>query len=388
MPLSAGDVGGRPSIELARDDGLDAVAFRGVDGQWVNMVMLAGEPQRGPATTTPAAYEVTVGELLASTPSPDVIVGAVRAAKGPPGLARVLARAAATEGPRWELRLPTLRPADRDELATAFSALVADPTASPALLSRAVAFADPRALAASALTQRLAGVTGAKDARGGLGAAVLLRVLAVKSPADAGKLGCDLLSARPPLLAEPEPERAALVDAAVLAVAHAGASCAPVDALLREDPCAAGLRCATSGVSAGSPLLANQTTTQDEPTCSVDALTRAVEAELARPPAEVVKDPHAGRTSTYALAALTRGKRALGAEASRAQARRMYTIVQIKSPECDAVSEVGRPCHAPDAVLRDQACRNEGAVVRVGTLSFRVDDQKKTLGPAETAAPP
>lgn len=384
VPLSPSDVAGRASIELARDEGLDAVAFRAADGQWVNLVALAGEPRRGPLTAAPAPYEVIVGGLLATHETPDALVGAVRGAKGSRGVARVLARAAATEGPTWEKRLPTLWPADRDELRAAFSALLADPTASPALLSRAVTFADPRALSAPELAARLAGLTGAsKDARGGLGAAVLLRVLATKSPADAGRLGCQVLSARPPLLAEPEPERAALVDAAVLAVAKGAASCDAVDALLREEPCAAGLRCGPAG-----PLLANQTTTQDEPVCTAEALTRAVDAELARPPAEVARDPHPGRTSTYALAAHTLGKRAPVAEVERPQARRMYPISQVKSPECEALTEVGRPCHAPEAVLRDQACRSEGAVVRVGTLSFRVDDAKKTLGPAETAAPP
>lgn len=384
VPLSPADVGGRGAIEVARDQGLDVVAFRAPDGQWMNLVALAGEVRRVPTTTAPATYEATVGALIGAHETPDMLVGAVRAAKGSHAVARVLARAAATEGPSWEKRLPTLWPSDRDELGRVFAALLADPTASPALLSRAVRFADPRALSAQELTLRLATVTSAaKDGRGGLGAAVLLRVLAAKSPADAGRLGCQWLSARPPLLAEPEPERAALTDAAALAVAKGAVSCAAIDALLREEPCAAGLRCTAAG-----PLLANQTTTQDEPLCSADALTRAVDAELARDPAEVVRDPHPGRTSTYALAAFTLAKRAPLAEVERAHARRMFLILQAKAPDCEAIAEVGRPCRAPEAVLRDQACRSQGERVHVGTLSFRVDDAKKTLGPAETAAPP
>ncbi len=384
FPLSPADVAGRSHIEVTRGRD-DVVAFRAAAGGWVNVVWLGGELRRAPVTPAPASYEVAVGALVGEAQAPDALVGAVRTAKGSPGVARVLARAAASEGETWELRLPKLLPSDHAELKRAFAPLLSDPSASPALLSRAVRFADPSELTREELVRRLSAAPSAEGAtaRGGLGAAVLLRVLAVRSPEDAGRIGCAVLGARKASLREPDPEQQAHVDAALLGIARAGISCDKVDALVAEDPCAAGLRCSPEG-----PLLANQSTDQREPVCDGPALLRAIGEELARPPAAVVTDPHPGRTSMFAFAAHTLGKRPALAAVDRQQARRRYAVTQPTGPECDSLSEIGKACHASEAALRDQACRNEGATIGVGTLRFQVDDAKRTISGVETAPAP
>jgi hypothetical protein len=385
ISLSKDEVAGRTSVELSGGKTTDVVSFKLPNGQWVNVAFLAGQTARSPVETpSPAPYDVVVGTLITASKTPDAVVGQVRQAKGTGGVAKVLARAAATEGPTWEKRLPTLSPEDREELAKAFVALVVDPAADPAVLGRAVKSADVSALTKEQLVARLTPLSNEKDLpRGaGAGAGVLLRVLAKKS-ADAARIGCAALGARTWSLEEPDPEKKSFADAALMSIAAGALSCDKVDALVKEDPCATSYRCGPNG-----PLLPSDTSDQSEPLCDAKKLETAVDAELSRPATEVAKDPHAGRTSLYAYAAFVRGARPASPELDKHQARRLYAITQPKTPECEALTEIGKPCHANEALLRDLACRNEGKTVSVGTLRFQVDDEKKTLSGVETAPPP
>lgn len=386
ISLSKDEVAGRTAVELAGGKTADVVSFKLPNGQWANVVFLAGQAMRSPVETpNPAPFDAVVGTLITASKAPDAVVGQVRQAKGTGGVAKVLARAAATEGPTWEKRLPTLSPEDREELGKAFVALVVDPAADPSVLGRAVKSTDVSVLTKEQLVARLTPLANEKDLpRGaGAGAGVLLRVLAKKSATDAAKIGCAALGARTWSLEEPDPEKKSFADAALMSVAAGALSCDKVDALVKEDPCASSYRCGPNG-----PLLPSDTSDQSEPLCDAKKLETAVDAELSRPVAEVVKDPHAGRTSLYAYAAFVRGARPALPELAQHQARRLYAITQPKSPECEALAEVGKPCHANEGLLRDLACRNEGKTVSVGTLRFQVDDEKKTLSGVETAPPP
>lgn len=386
ISLTKDEVAGRTAVELSGGKNADVVSFKLANGQWVNVAFLAGQLARSPIeTSSPVPFDSVVATLVTTSKTPDEVVGQVRQAKGTGGVAKVLAKAAASEGPTWEKRLPTLSAEDLAELGKAFTALVIDPAADPAVLGRAVKSADVTALTKEQLVARLEPLAKNKDLPqgAGAGAAVLLRVLAKKSPADASRIGCSALGARPWTLEEPEPEKKSFADAALMGVAAFALSCDKVDALVKEDPCATSYRCGPNG-----PILPSDTSDQSEPLCDEAKLAKAVDQELSRPLADVLKDPHAGRTSLYAFAAYKLGNRAALPELDKHQARRLFAITQPKGPECDSLTEVGKACHANEALLRDLACRNEGKTVSVGTLRFQVDDEKKTLTGVETAPPP
>lgn len=386
ISLTKDEVAGRTNVDLAGGKSTDVVSFRLANGQWANVAFLGGQLARSPVeTSSPAPFDSVMATLLTTSKTPDAVVGQVRQAKGTGGVAKVLAKAAASEGPTWEKRVPTLSAEDLAELGKAFAAIVIDPAADPAVLGRAVKNTDVTSLTKEQLVARIEPLAKEKDLpRGaGAGAAVLMRVLAKKSPADAARIGCSALGARPWSLEEPDPEKKGFADAALMGVAAGALSCDKVDALVKEDPCATSYRCGASG-----PILQSDTSDQSEPLCDEAKLAKAVEQELSRPIADVHKDPHAGRTSLYAFAAYKLGKRAPLPEVDKHQARRLFAITQPKGPECDSLTEIGKACHANEGLLRDLACRNDGKTVSVGTLRFQVDDEKKTLTGVETAPPP
>lgn len=379
--LAPEEVAGRTSIELSHTDGADSVAFKTVDGKWVTFVWLGPKVHKGPALATALDFEGLVGKLVAEGPESDALLASLRASKGRTGLAKVLVRAASDEGPTWEKRLATLSPDERVELGKGLEgALLAKETA-PKVLTRAIAVVDLAGVPADRLFERIAPVVGAKEPEGSHGASVILRFLAGKD-AGAGKLACKGLDARPWKLDEPDPEKHLLLDAMLLAIAREGVDCAKVDTLVREDPCASTLRCGPSG-----PVLPNETTEQIEPLCDAAALEKAVKEELGRAPADVATDGHPGRTPGLAYAAHVLGKRPALADVEKRHARRLYALTQ-KGPACASLTEVGKPCQADPGVVRDMACRNDGADVTVGTLKIRISDEKKTISDVVTASPP
>lgn len=383
--LSQEEVAGRATIELSYVRGADAVAFRTVDGKWANIVWLGAATRRGPVTDAPRDFPTVMGALVATEKDSAAVLGLVRASKGKTGVANVLVKAAAVEGKTWEARLASLSDDEKAELTKGLEGAIMDGSGSPEVVSRAVAVVDVASLPVEKLMARVEPVVTAKEPEGSLGASVLLRVLAHKKSPGAGKLACQGLAgaAHAWKLDEPQPTRHLLLDAMLMAIANEGVDCPAVDALVLEEPCASTLRCGANG-----PVLPNETSDQREPLCSAEALKKAVEAELARGAKDTVADGHPGRTSAWAFAAHKLGKRPPLAEVEAHHARRLYAVAQAKTPDCDTLSEVGKVCRASEPVLRDQACRNAGATVSVGTLKFRVSDEKKTISDVETAPPP
>ena len=382
--LSREDVAGRATIELSYVPGSDAVAFRTVDGKWVNLVALGPIVKRGPVADAPQDFSAVVGGLVATDPDAANVLSQVRAAKGKTAVAAVLGKAAAAEGKTWEERLEALSEEERRELVKVLEGALLDLTSPPRVVTRALALVDVAALPEEKLLARVEPAVISKDAKepeGTFVASVVLRVLAQKK--SAGKLACKGLTSRTWKLDEPSPDRRLLLDAMLMAVANEDLDCPAVDALIQEEPCASTLRCGGLG-----PVLPNATSDQREPLCGPEALEKAVELELGRAPKAVLKDPHPGRTSGYALAAQVLGKRPPLADLEKRHARRLFTITQPKTPECDAISGLGKPCHADESVLRDHACRNEGDTIAVGTIKFRVSVEKKTIDGVETAPAP
>jgi len=380
--LSKEEVAGRATVELAYTRGADAVAFRTVDGKWANVVWLGNATRRGPVTTAPLDYPTCLGTMIANEKDAPAIVDQVRASKGKTGVAMVLGKAAGLEGPTWETRVKTLTDDERAELSKVLEAAVLSASEPALVVSRAVAIVDVASLPDEKLIDRISPIVTAKEPEGSLGASVLLRVLARKK-ADVGKLACKGLGSRAWKLDEPDPERRLLLDAMLMAIANLGIDCDAASTLVTEEPCASTLRCGPKG-----PVLPNETSDQTEPLCTGESMQKALATELSRATKDVVADPHAGRTSFYAFAAHTLGKRPALKSLEKQHARRLYAIAQPKTPECETLAETGKPCHAQEAVLRDYACRNEGDTVTVGTLKLRVSDEKKTISDVVTAAPP
>lgn len=381
VTLSKEEIGGRTNVELAYVRSSHVVSWRALDGRWDNAVWLGPRAVRAPRTDAPSDFGTAAGALLLSEKDPAPVLDEARA-RGKAVLASVLVKASESEGPTWEKRLDALAAEERAELSKAMETVLLDPSAPPGPLARAVALVEVEKLPEDKLVARVAKVVSAKEPVGALGAAVVLRVLANKG-AGAGKLACEGMTSRAWKLDEPDPERKMLLDAMLLAIAKDHVDCAPVTPLVTEAPCASLLRCGDKG-----PVLPNETSDQSEPVCGPEALEKAVVAELARPRADVVKDAHPGRTSGWAWAAHVLGKRPPLADVDKRHMRRLYAIVQPKSPPCDAVAETGKPCRAEPATLRDLACRNDGATIAVGTLKLRVSDEKKTISDVETAPPP
>jgi len=381
ITLTKEELGGRSNVELAYVRSSHVVSWKALDGLWENGVWLGANVVRAPKTTTPSDFGAAGGALLVTEKDPNVVLHEARA-RGKNVLASVLVKAGEKEGPAWEKRIETLSPDERAELGKAFEAVLLDVKTSPSALPRAVTFVEIEKLSPAALLTRITPIVTDKDPEGGLGAGLVLRVLATKN-AGAGKLACTGLSSRPWKLDEPDPNRKLLLDAMLMAIAKDAVDCAAVDALVKEDPCSSLLRCGAKG-----PVLPNETSDQSEPLCNDAALKTALDAELARPRAEVLKDPHPGRTSSFAYAAHVLGKRPALPDVDKRHMRRLYTIAQPKGPACDTLAEAGKPCRAEPHLLRDLACRNEGDTVSVGTLKIRVSDEKKTISDVETAPPP
>ncbi len=381
ITLSHDEIGGRTNVEIAYVRSSHVVSWKAMDSRWENGVWLGANVVRAPKTDTPSDFPTAAGALLLTEKDQNVVMVESRA-RGKAVLAGVLVKAGETEGPTWEKRVETLAADERAELTKAFESVLLDPKSAPASLPRAVTFVDVEKLPADKLLARVTPIVTDKEPVGALGASLVLRVLAAKG-AGAGKLACQGLSSRPWKLEEPDPNKKLMLDAMLMAIAKEGLDCAAVDAIVKEDPCASLLRCGEKG-----PVLPNETSDQAEPLCAEAALKKSVDTELARPRAEVLLDPHPGRTSGWAYAAFVLGKRPALADVDKRHMRRLYAIVQPKGPACETIAEAGKPCHAEPHLLRDLVCRNDGETIAVGTIKLRVSDEKKTLSDVQTSPPP
>ena len=221
--------------------------------------------------------------------------------------------------------------------------------------------------------------------------AVMLRALAALDKAQGGTVGCEVLGKKPQDVTNAkgtpaeldQPGRELLVEAALLAIANAGAECPHVAAFVGDDVCSPWLRCGDAG-----PLTGREATKQDEPLCTGEQLTQAIAKDLARAPADVLAANGGARPQLFAFATLALAGK-VPASITNALARRRYALTQPKGPECDNALPPGTPCHCEEAILRDQTCRNpESKVVSVGVCKFEIDDKQKKIGNVVATPPP
>jgi hypothetical protein len=317
------------------------------------------------------------------------LVADVTKDKGEAGVARMLADGAAVESAAWDEAYKRLTEPGAAEVKTRLAALL-ERGAPSAGLRRAVALVSLREPArAPALAARVRELTEpVKEPRA---TAVMLRALAALDKASASTIACEVLGRAPLDVANvkgpPEeidrPGRAALVEASLLAIAAAGASCSHVAALLGEDHCLPSFRCGEGG-----PLSGREPSRQDEPLCAKAELEAAIKRELERAPLDVLALTGGARPALFAFAALA-GEGKLPPLFAVAHARRRYALVQPKEPACESATTPGTPCRCDEAVVRDGACRHpESATVSVGVCKVEIDDKQKKLLNVVATLPP
>lgn len=356
--------------------------------------------QKDGGATAPDPTEALVARLAdAGAPCPagracapsDARAGVFRDAKaaGEAALAKMLVATADGFTPEWDAAYAGLGPEGRAAVDRALAERLepgkpADGITRAALL---LPLAEaPHAARLGARVRELAGLDApGATLRAPRALAVMLRAFTQKAATEAAALGCGILG-RKPLEAAPSEDadpagRAALAEAALLAIAKAKTGCEHV-AALAKDPCAPAMRCKD-----GAPLTGREATDQTEPLCTAEELGPRVDAELARPAREIVATTSAPPLDGWALAALTLGGK-LPDELRLAHERRRYPITQPKGPECDLSLPEGTPCHCDETTLRDHACRASGPRLHVAFCRFSVDEAKKTISGVVAAAPP
>jgi hypothetical protein len=329
------------------------------------------------------ALYVNAGERRA-----DLVVDVTKD-KGEAGVARMLADGAAVESSAWDEAYKKLTEPGAAEVRARLAALL-EKGAPSAGLRRAVALVSLREPArAPVLAARVRELTEpVKEPRA---TAVMLRALAALDKASASAVACEVLGRAPLDVANakgaPEeidrPGRVALVEASLLAIAAAGASCPHVAALLGDEHCRPSFRCGEGG-----PLSGREPSRQDEPLCTKAELDAAITRELDRAPLDVLALTGGPRPALFAFAALAaEGK--LPPLFAVAHARRRYALVQPKEPSCESAITPGTPCRCDEATLRDSVCRHpESATVSVGVCKLDIDDKQKKLLNVVATLPP
>ena len=315
------------------------------------------------------------------------LVADVAKAQGEVGVVHLLLAGGAVNGPDWDDAYAKLPEASRAQVQAGLAQTL-DKGRPSTGLRHAVAIVPLRG-PAPALAERIRELAdGLHEPRA---SAVLLRTLTTLDKAQAGAVGCEVLARTPldPKLARGTPEevdapgRELLAEAALLAVAVAGADCTHVAALLGEEVCLPSFRCNASG-----PLDGREASKQDEPLCTKEQIATAAAKDLLRTPSDVMSLASAARPQLYAFGVLLATNKVPEAFSS-AHAHRRYEVVQPAAPPCEGVTDPGTACHCDEAVLRDQACRHPSSkVVSVGTCRFDIDEkQKKLLNVVATLAP-
>ena len=310
-------------------------------------------------------------------------VAAVKKERGDAAVARMLGAASHVEDRAWEDAFAKLPAPEQAEVQKALARAL-EPGAPTAGLARAVrspGLDDPaRASKIAARIREL--VHPIREPRA---TAVLVRALAKNAPDRAGEVGCEVL-AEDPLAAKHQAERTGreiLYEAALVAIAKAGATCDLAEQALLVDPCVPYVRCAD-----GKPLTGREPTRQDEPLCTKAELAPVIDGELARKPEDVMASLGGTRPELFAYAALL-AKDRLPAAFVAAHARRRYALTEPKQPVCDTGVAPGTPCRCEEAIVRDASCRfREAPVVSVGLCKFDVDDRQKKIGNVVATLPP
>lgn len=398
VALPEGELANGAAPAIVRDEAGKRLSYPTASGKARVVYVVGGAPFVGPLANAPIDFrsapelDGALGALFENATQEgkrSKLVELVTKEKGEAGLVRMLADGAAASGKEWEEAFANLPPPRATEVKTALATRLekGKPTAG---LARAVAIVPLREPArAPALAARIREL--AEAFREPRATAVMLRALAVLDKTEAAKVGCEIALRGPtdPANLKGPPEeidrqgRDALLEAAILAVANAGAACPKVEAALADDPCATWLRCGPEG-----PIGPSQTSTQTEPLCSKEQIEKAIAQELERPPAEVVAVAKGVRTELFAYAVLLHADK-VPPKLVTAHARRRYDVAQPKTPECDYSVAIGAPCHCDEATLRDQTCRHpESAQVSVGLCKFDVDDKAKKITNVVMTPPP
>jgi hypothetical protein len=396
VALPAGDLGDRAHPPVMQDDKHERFAYARDGGDIRLLYLVSGTAYLGPAVKAPIDFasapdrDHALGALFENAgPRRAQLVADVAKQLGQPGVARMLIDGAGVDDPSWDDAFAKLPEANAAEVKSGLASQLerGKPTTGLRRAVRLVPLREPaRVPALAARVRELA-----ETMREPRASAVMLRALAALDQAQGGTVGCEVLGRKPldvtnakgtPAEIDP-PGRELLAEAALLAIANAGAECPHVAAMIGEDVCSPWFRC-----SDGGPLSGRETTRQDEPLCTSEQLGQAVAKDLARPAADVLAGNGGARPQLFAFASLAKAGK-VPASITNAHARRRYPLTQPKAPECDTSLSPGTPCHCEEAIVRDQTCRNpESKVVSVGVCKFEIDDKQKKLGNVVATPPP
>ncbi|MDB4944228.1 MAG: hypothetical protein JWP97_3762 [Labilithrix sp.] len=304
-------------------------------------------------------------------------------------VATALTQGADVDAPEWDEAFAKLPAARAGEVRSALAKLLetGQPTAG---LDRAVVLVPLREPGrAAGLTARLREL--ADGIRAPRASAVMLRALAALDVKQGSAVACEILAKKPldtkhakgTAREVDRPGREALAEAAALALASDGATCAELPALLGDDACQPWFRCGSQG-----PLDGHEASAQAEPLCTAEQLAPLVGKELERAPKDVIALTSGSRASLFAYEALAEAG-SVPAAFLATHARRRYALTQPAQPSCEAGGALGSPCHCDEATVRDQICRRpEATVVSVGTCKFDVDDRAKKITNVVVTSPP
>jgi hypothetical protein len=396
VALPSGELADAAHPQVMQDDKHERFAYLRSAGDVRIVYLIAGNAYLGPIAKAPIDFRAAperdqaAGVLFENAGARRAeLVADVTKQLGQPGVARMLIDGAGADDPSWDDAFAKLPEASAAEVRSGLASQLerGKPTSGLRHAVKLVPLREPaRALVLAARVRELA-----DPVREPRASAVMLRALAAVDKAQGATVGCEVLGKKPldatnakgtPAEIDP-PGRELLVEAALLAIANAGAECPHVAAQLGDDVCGPSFRCGDAG-----PLTGRETTKQDEPLCTAEQLTQAIAKDLARTPADVLAASGGPRPQLFAFAALTAtGK--VPASITNAHARRRYALTQPKTPECDNALSPGTACHCEEAILRDQTCRNpESKVVSVGVCKFEIDDKQKKIWNVVATPPP
>lgn|GEM_PF-1482159 len=371
---------------VTRDEAGRRLAYRTSSGKSRTVYLVGDGLFPGPLVASPVDFRVVpeleqvLGTLfeLAGDRRAD-LVREVRRERGDSGVVRLLVDGAHVDDPAWEEGMKQLSPESAGALREGL-AIGLEPGKPAALLRRAVRVVDLRAPARAGIVAQRARelASGTLEPRA---AAVLLRAVLANDEQKAAEIGCEVLVKAP--AGGEEDGRDSLVEAATLAIAAAGATCPDPKGLeaVLADGCKPWFRCSQAG-----PVSWSDTSKQDEPLCTKEQLAKAIEADLARPPKDVLES--GARPGLFAYAALA-AKDRVPASFTHAHARRRYALAQSAEPVCDTDLAPGTPCHCDEATVRLYACREPTSTsVHVGVCRFDVGDKQKKISNVVATPPP
>jgi hypothetical protein len=396
VTLPAGELGDRAHPPVMQDDKHERFAYGRDAGDVRLLYLVAGNAYLGPIVKAPIDFAAApdrdhaLGALFENAGARRAqLVADVAKQLGPPGVARMLIDGAGVDDPSWDDAFAKLPEASAGEVRSGLASQLerGKPSSGLRRVVSLVPLREPaRVPGLAARVRELA-----DPVREPRASAVMLRALASLDKVQGGMVGCEVLGKKPLDVTNAKgtpaeidaPGRELLVEAAVLAIANAGADCPHVAAMIGDDVCSPWFRCNDAG-----PLTGRETTKQDEPLCTNAELGQAIAKDLARPAADVVAGTGGARPQLFAFATLAMAGK-VPASITNAHARRRYPLTQPKAPECDNSLSPGTACHCEEAIVRDQTCRNpESKVVSVGVCKFEIDDKQKKIANVVATPPP